>query len=97
MNIKDIATTLALLGSGTLVFTGCGKEQPATEVPGGDEAAAPADGAEAKCGEGHTDEGHCGGDDAEGSCSGDKAEGSCSGDKAEGSCSGDKAEGSCGG
>ena len=89
MNIKDIAATLAILGSGTLVMTGCGKEQPATEVPGGD-AATPADGAadaaaaEASCAEGHTDEGHCGDDAAgEGSCSAEEGEGSCSAEEGE--------------
>lgn len=50
MNIKDIAATLAILGSGTLVI-GCGK-RAATESPGGSEAA-PADEAdpmaEGKC------------------------------------------------
>ncbi len=92
-NLKDIAATLAILGSGALVMSGCSKDKPSTEVPGAD-VAAPAAG-----------EGSCSGDKGEGSCSGDKAEGegegSCSGDKAEGegSCSGDKAEGegSCGG
>ncbi len=82
MNIKDIAATLAILGSGVLA-TGCGKDAPATEVPGGE--AAPAADAEAKCSAGHSDEGHCGdaaapADDAEGSCSADaEGEGSCSG------------------
>ncbi len=92
MNIKDIATTLALLGSGTLVMTGCGKDPPATEVPGGEEAAPPADdAAEAKCGEGHEGEGHCG-DEAAGEGDG---EGSCGGD-GEAAGEGD-GEGSCGG
>jgi len=90
-NLKDIAATLAILGSGALVLSGCGKDAPATEVPGG----AAGDAAEGSC-SGDKAEGSCSGDKAEGSCSGDKAEGSCSGDKAEGSCSGDKAEGSCG-
>jgi hypothetical protein len=91
MNIKDIAATLAILGSGALMV-GCGKDKPATEVPTGDEAAPPTDGAaEAKCGEGHTEEGHCG---AEGEAAADgggegEGEGSCSADaKAEGACSG---------
>jgi hypothetical protein len=75
MNIKDIAATLAILGSGALLV-GCGKDKPATEAPGG-AAAAPTDaGGEGKCGEGHSEEGHCGdapdGDapDGEGSCGG---------------------------
>jgi hypothetical protein len=89
MNIKDIAATLAILGSGALMV-GCGKDKPATEVPAGDEAAPPVEGAaEAKCGEGHTEEGHCAGADeaaadggAEASCSAEgkpEGEGSCSG------------------
>ena len=82
MNIKDIAATLAILGSSTLAMTGCGKEQqPATEVPGGDEAT-PADGAdaggEAKCGEGHEGDGHCGDDAAAGG-----GEASCSAEDGE--------------
>lgn len=90
MNIKDIAATLAILGSGTLVMTGCGKEQPATEVPGGEEAA-PGGEAEASCSaDEHPAEGHCGGEDG-----GEEAEGSCSAEGGEGSCSGEKAEGSC--
>ena len=56
MNIKDIAATLAILGSGALAMTGCGKDKPATEVPAGDEAAPTDAGAEAKCSAGHTDD-----------------------------------------
>jgi hypothetical protein len=91
-NLKDIAATLAILGTGALVMGGCSKDKPATEVPAG--------------AEGEKAEGSCGGEKAEGSCSaaeGEKAEGSCSaaeGEKAEGSCSaaeGEKAEGSCSG
>lgn len=88
MNIKDIAATLAILGSGALM-TGCGKDKPATEVPAGDEAA-PTDGAEAKCAAGHTEEGHCG-DEAAAPAEGEEA----AGGDGEASCSG-KAEGSCG-
>ncbi|MGH1344020.1 MAG: hypothetical protein ACRBN8_20850 [Nannocystales bacterium] len=88
MKLKDIASTLAVLGSGALFLSGCDKEKPATEVP---DAAVPA----AEAGEGscsaddHPADGHCGGDtaDAEG-------EGSCGGEKAEGEAEG---EGSCGG
>jgi len=91
MNIKDIAATLAILGSGALAMTGCGDKKPATEVPGGDEAAPPTDGgAEAKCSAGHTEEGHCG-DEAAPAADGAEGEGeaSCSAEgKAEGSCSG---------
>ncbi|MCX4247904.1 hypothetical protein [Paraliomyxa miuraensis] len=91
MNIKDIAATLAILGSGALVMTGCGKDKPATEVPGGDAEVAPTGGdeavppaGEASCGEGHTEEGHCGGEEAAGggeaSCGGEgEGEGSCGG------------------
>ena len=92
MNIKDIAATLAILGSGALMV-GCGKDKPTTEVPTGDEAAPPVEGAaEAKCGEGHPEEGegHCAAAEeaaadggAEASCS---AEGKTEG--GEGSCSG---------
>jgi len=84
MKLKDIASTLAVLGSGALFLSGCDKEKPATEVP--DAAVPAADSAEGSCGaDDHPADGHCGGDtaDAEG-------EGSCGGDKAEG-------EGSCGG
>jgi hypothetical protein len=73
LNIKEIAATLALLGSGSLMVTGCEKDAPATETPGGD-AAAPATpdaGGETK---------------AEGSCGEGKTEGSCGEKKAEGSC-----------
>jgi uncharacterized low-complexity protein len=77
MNIKDIAATLAILGSGALVMTGCGKDKPASEVPGGTEAA-PTDAAEAKCGEGHAEEGHCG-DEAAAPADDEDGEGSCGG------------------
>lgn len=50
VNIKDIAATLAILGSGTLVI-GCGKG--VSDVPGGSEAA-PSDGADP-----HQEEGNC--------------------------------------
>ncbi|HWB76252.1 MAG TPA: hypothetical protein VG755_14880 [Nannocystaceae bacterium] len=89
-NLKEIAATLAILGSGALLFSGCKKEGETTEVPGGDGAAtgdaagddgggdaaggdaggegggdaAGEGGGEAKCGEGHTEEGHCGADTA---------------------------------
>ncbi|RMG99655.1 MAG: hypothetical protein D6705_02765 [Deltaproteobacteria bacterium] len=76
-NLKDIAATLAILSSGTLVVSGCGKDKAATEVPAGDDAAG-----------GEKAEGSCGGEKAEGSCGGEKAEGSCGGEKAEGSCGG---------
>jgi hypothetical protein len=85
-NLKDIAATLAILGSGALVMSGCGKDKPATEVPAGDAAAG---GAEASCS----------GDKAggEAACSGEKAEGSCSGEKTEGEAAPPEGEGSCGG
>ncbi len=84
MNIKDIAATLAILGSGALAMTGCGKDKPATEVPAGDEAAAPTGEGEAKCGEGHAGEGHCGDEAAAPAGEGEAApegegEGSCGG------------------
>ena len=86
-NLKDIAATLAILGSVSFMATGCKKDS--SEVPAGDDAAA-----EKSCG-GDKAEGSCGGDKAEGSCGGDKAEGegSCGGEHAEGegSCGGDKA------
>ena len=83
-NLKEIAATLALLGSGPLLLTGCDKEAPATEVPASADAAAPADA--------DGGEGSCGGEGGEGSCGGDheKGEGSCG----EGH---EKGEGSCGG
>jgi len=84
-NLKDIAATLAILGSGALVMSGCGKDKPATEVPAaeGEKAA----------------EGSCGDKAAEGSCGDKAAEGSC-GDKAaegEGEAAAPEGEGSCGG
>ena len=88
MNLKDIAATLAILGSGALAMTGCGKDKPATEVPAGDEAAPTDAGAEAKCSAGHTDEGHCGDEAAPAP----EGEASCSAEGGE-----EKAEGSCGG
>jgi len=84
-NLKSIAATLALLGSGAFAITGCDKKDTgATETPGGKEAA-PAEKAE----------GSCGAEKAEGSCGAEKekAEGSCGAEKAEGE---EKAEGSCG-
>lgn len=93
MNIKDIAATLAILGSGALM-TGCGKDKPATEVPAGDEAA-PTDGAEAKCSADHKEDGHCG-DDAAAPAEGEAAAGA----EGEASCSAEgkkDGEGSCGG
>ncbi len=86
-NLKDIAATLAILGSVSFMVTGCKKDS--SEVPAGDEAAG-----EKSCG-GDKAEKSCGGE-GEGSCGGDHAEGegSCGGDKAEGegSCGGDKTE-----
>lgn len=59
MNLKQIATTLALLGSGALVFTGCDKNKAGSEVPGGGGGEA----GEAACAaDDHPAEGHCGGD-----------------------------------
>jgi hypothetical protein len=83
LKIKEIAATLAILGSGALVVSGCNKDKEATETPGGAGEAKP--------------EGSCGGEKAEGSCGGEKKEGSCGGEKTEGSCGGEKTEGSCGG
>lgn len=48
-NLKDIAATLAILSSGTLVVSGCGKDKAATEVPAGDDAAG-GEKAEGSCG-----------------------------------------------
>lgn len=95
MNLKSIATTLAILGSGVLTLSGCDKDKPATEVPATPEAAG--EKGEGTCGGDKKAEGNCGGDKAEGSCGGDKADGHKEG--AEGSCGGDhkKGEGSCGG
>lgn len=63
-NLKQIAATLAILGSGALMTTGCKKDNATTETPGGGDAAggdaAGGAAAEATCGEGHTEEGHCG-------------------------------------
>lgn len=84
LNIKELAATLAILGSGTLVVTGCNKDKPATETPGGDGAAATDGKAEGTCGEGKAEGEH-------------KAEGTCGEGKAEGTCGEGKAEGACGG
>jgi uncharacterized low-complexity protein len=71
-NLKDIAATLAILGSGVLVMSGCGKDKPATEVPAG-EGAAGEPGAEGSCGGDKAAEGEgeaAPEDAAEGSCGG---------------------------
>ncbi len=90
MNLKEIATTLAVLGSGALALSGCEKDAPATEVP---EAAVPAgEAGEASCaadGEDHPADGHCGGDaaDGEASCSAEGGEGEAEAEaEGEGSC-----------
>lgn len=93
MNLKDIAATLAVIGGGALVMTGCGKDKPATEVPAGTDAAPAADGGgEASCGaEG---EGSCGGEGGAAAEGGGEGEGSCGGEgEGEASCSGEEAEG----
>jgi hypothetical protein len=100
LKIKEIAATLAILGSGALAVSACNKDKQATETPeaagGGDAAGAEAaDGEKAEGSCGGAAEGSCGGDKAEGE--GEKAEGSCGGAKGEGSCGGAKGEGSCGG
>ncbi len=88
MKLKDIATTLAVLGTGALVLTGCDKEKPATEVP--DAAAPAAEAGEASCAaDDHPGEGHCG---ADGEAEEGDGEGSCGAEKAE-----EGGEGSCGG
>ncbi len=73
LNIKEIATTLAILGTGAIALSGCKKDTQTTEQPAGagGETEAPAG------------EGSCGGEkkEGEGSCGGEKKEG-------EGSCGG---------
>ncbi len=92
MKLKDIASTLAVLGSGALFLSGCDKEKPATEVP--DATVPAADAGEGSCAaDDHPDDGHCGGDTAEAEAEG---EGSCGGDKAEGEADAE-GEASCGG
>lgn len=97
-DLKTIAATLAIMGSGTLVVAGCEKDQPATETPAGADAV------------GDAAEGSCGAEKAEGSCAaegGCGAEGSCGAEGAadadadaeggEEAAEGDEAgEGSCG-
>lgn len=62
-NLKDIATTLALMGSGAFVLTACDKEKPATEVPGADDPSGVSGDAEGSCAAAdHPADGHCGGD-----------------------------------
>ncbi|MBK6922901.1 MAG: hypothetical protein IPH07_36275 [Deltaproteobacteria bacterium] len=82
-NLKHIAATLAILGSGALVFTGCEKKGEATETPGGaggDDAAAGGDAA------GGGDAADAGGDAA----GGDAAEAKCGeGHTEEGHCGAD--------
>jgi hypothetical protein len=78
-NLKDIAATLAILGSGALVMSGCGKDKPATEVPAGDEAAPPSEGS---CGAA-APEGEEADPEGEASCSAAEGEG-----EGEGSCGG---------
>lgn len=60
-NFKSIATTLAILGTGAIMTTGC-KKDSATETPGGSDAAAEdkaegsCGGAEGSCGASHEEE-----------------------------------------
>ncbi|MBX7080891.1 MAG: hypothetical protein U0168_21515 [Nannocystaceae bacterium] len=83
LNIKEIATTLAILGSGALVLGGCNKDKQATEQPAAEGEKA----AEGSCGEKKDGEGSCGEKkDGEASCGEKKAEGSCGEKAAEGSC-----------
>jgi hypothetical protein len=95
MNVKEIATTLAILGSGALLV-GCGKDKPTTEVPAGGDSAVPDTATpptgEASCGGAdHTGEGHCGDEAAGGEAPAEGGEAPAEGGgEAEG-------EGSCGG
>ena len=73
LNIKEIATTLAILGSGALVLGGCNKDKQATEQPAAEGEKA----AEGSCGEKKDGEASCGEKKAEGSCGEKAAEGSC--------------------
>jgi hypothetical protein len=67
-DLKHIAATLAILGSGTLAVTGCNKEKAGTEVPGDDAGAADAgddaggDAGDAAGGDAAAGEAKCGGD-----------------------------------
>ena len=81
LNLKTIAATLAVMGSGA-VLGACGGSQAtkANEVPAA-ESGEPS----ASCGA-----------KKEGSCGGEKKEATCSGEKKEGSCGGEKKEASCG-
>jgi uncharacterized low-complexity protein len=83
LNIKEIAATLAILGSGTLMV-GCEKDAPATETPAaGDTAGTPeascGEKKDGSCGEGKTPEASCGeGKTPEASCGeGKTPEASC--------------------
>ncbi len=84
-NLKQIAATLAILGSGALVFTGCEKKGEATETPGG--AGGDAGGGDAAGGDAGG-----GGDAADGGGGGDAAEAKCGeGHTEEGHCGADSA------
>jgi hypothetical protein len=89
-NIKDIAATLAILGSGVLVMSGCGKDKPATEVPAGGDAA----GGEAEKSCGGEGEKACGG---EGEAAADGGEAAGEGEAAADGGGEAAPEGSCGG
>ena len=85
LKIKEIAATLAILGSGALAVSACNKDKQATETPDG--AAGEGD---ATAPEGDAPEGDAAAPEGDAAAEGEKAEGSCGG---EAGCGGEKKEG----
>jgi uncharacterized low-complexity protein len=79
VNLKQIAATLAVLGTSAFMVSGCNKDKPATENP--TDAAEKA--GEGSCGAEKGGEGSCGAEKGgEGSCGAEKGgEGSCGAEK----------------
>lgn len=84
LKIKEIAATLAILGSGALAVSACNKDKQATENPDG--AAAEGDAA-APEGDAAAPEGDAAAPEGDAAAEGEKAEGSCGG---EAGCGGEK-------
>ncbi len=85
LKIKEIAATLAILGSGALAVSACNKEKQTTENP---------DGAAAEGGDAAADGGDATEPAGEGDAAAAEGDAAAEGEKAEGSCGG---EAGCGG
>jgi hypothetical protein len=90
LKIKEIAATLAILGSGALAVSACNKDKQTTENPDG----AAAEGGDPAAGDGDAaapeGEGDAAAPEGDAAAEGEKAEGSCGG---EAGCGGEKKEG----